>query len=87
MVKEIKTEEQKSGGGAEIKKQESLSEKEKSQSEKGESCTVKLSEMTDLLKRKQAEFENYKKQSETRNQEQRKMAGREMILQIFTYCR
>jgi len=42
-----------------------------------------LAEMTDLLKRTQANFENYQKQQEKRNQEFREFANKELILQIL----
>jgi len=42
-----------------------------------------LSEMTELLKRTQANFENYRKQSEKHNEEMRKMAAKDVIMQIL----
>jgi molecular chaperone GrpE len=42
-----------------------------------------LAEVTDLLKRNQAEFENYKKQQEARSQHLVKMAAKNVILQVL----
>ncbi len=43
----------------------------------------RLAEVTDLLQRTQANFENYRKQTEKRVEEIRKMASKDMILQIL----
>ena len=42
-----------------------------------------LSEMTDLLKRTQANFENYRKQMEKRIEELREMAAKDILLEII----
>src|SRR3989338_6544587 len=42
-----------------------------------------LVEMTDILKRTQANFENYRKQSELRMQEMIKVAGKHVIMQLL----
>ena len=42
-----------------------------------------LVEMTDILKRTQANFENYRKQSELRMQEMIKVAGKHVIMQFL----
>ena len=42
-----------------------------------------LQEMTDLLKRTQANFENYRKQMEKRMEELREMAAKDIILEII----
>lgn len=47
------------------------------------SCEQELAEMTDLLKRTQANFENYRKQNEARNKELSKFASKEIIMQIL----
>ena len=40
-------------------------------------------ELTDLLKRTQANFENYRKQTQTYIEEIKKMAAREIVLQML----
>ncbi len=40
-------------------------------------------ELTDLLKRTQANFDNYRKQMQTYNEEVKKMAARDIILQLL----
>ena len=48
-----------------------------------EQYTREKNELTELLKRNQANFENYKKQTESRVQEIRDMAAKDVILQIL----
>ncbi len=45
----------------------------------------KLQELTELLQRTQANFENYRKQVEKRNEETQNLAARNMVLQICRY--
>lgn len=45
--------------------------------------TTQLQEMTDLLKRTQANFENYRKQTEKRIEEMQGLATRGMLLQLL----
>jgi len=42
-----------------------------------------VEEVTDLLQRTQANFENYRKQVQAQNEEIRKMAAREMVIQVL----
>ena len=48
-----------------------------------EQYTREKNELTELLKRNQANFENYKKQTESRVQEIQGMAAKDVILQIL----
>jgi molecular chaperone GrpE len=47
------------------------------------SSDEKLGEVTDLLQRTQASFENFRKQTESRVKEMAKMASKDVILQIL----
>lgn len=47
------------------------------------SVELKLAEMTDLLKRTQANFENYRKQQEKRIEEIQQFASRDIIVQLL----
>src|SRR3989344_3072819 len=42
-----------------------------------------VEELTDLLKRTQANFENYRKQNQLQIEEMKKMAARDMIMQLL----
>lgn len=42
-----------------------------------------IEELTDLLKRTQANFDNYRKQIQTYNEEAKKMASRDVIIQLL----
>ena len=44
---------------------------------------LSVEELTDLLKRTQANFENYRKQNQTYIEELRKMAARDIVLQLL----
>src|SRR3990167_2994729 len=52
-----------------------------STSETGKELTVE--ELTDLLKRTQANFENYRKQTQTYIEDIKKMAARDILLQVL----
>lgn len=54
-----------------------------SQGQEKERPASQVEELTDLLKRTQANFENYRKQSEQRMQDLAKQASREIITQLF----
>ena len=73
--KQQKTKEDASSEAAEAKA--APSEKQKISPEE------QLVEITDLLKRTQANFENYRKQSELRMQDMVKLAGKQVILQVL----
>lgn len=57
--------------------------KEKKQSKLKQSKADQLTEMKDLLQRTQANFENFRKQTDKRIDEIREMAARDIIIQIL----
>ena len=56
---------------------------EQSPQKNEQSAEEQIAELTDLLQRTQANFENYRKQTEKRVEEIRSMAAKTMILQIL----
>ena len=61
---------------------EAVKEQQKAPEEKP-ACLPEMEELLDLLKRTQANFENYRKQTEKRIEEIRSMASQNIILQVF----
>jgi len=59
------------------------SEKKKPPTEKTPSEKEQITELTELLQRDHANFENYRKQTEKRIEEIRQMASRDMLMQIL----
>src|SRR3989338_10196815 len=68
----------------EEKKEIHKNEDEKSENDQKENVQAdKLQELTELLQRTQANFENYRKQMEARMVEMAKIAGKQMITQLL----
>lgn len=63
-------------------KSEKKAEKEQPEAEKP-AKELSVEELTDLLKRTQANFENYRKQSQTYIEDIKKMAARDILLQVL----